>query len=122
MEFKDRLKSLRQQAGLTQGELGKKLGLSPSIVGMYEQGRRSPTYEGMEQIADIFNVDIDYLTGKETKSAYYSDPETQRIAEAIANKPGLKVLFSAAKDSSPESLTAAAAVLEALKKQEQGDD
>ena len=35
-----RIAALRRQAGMNQGELAKKLGISPSTVGMYEQGRR----------------------------------------------------------------------------------
>ena len=31
------LKKLREEKGLTQSELGKKLDISPSTVGMYEQ-------------------------------------------------------------------------------------
>ena len=37
-----RIAALRRQAGMNQGELAKKLGISPSAVGMYEQGRREP--------------------------------------------------------------------------------
>lgn len=33
-----RIAALRRQAGMNQGELAKKLGISPSTVGMYEQG------------------------------------------------------------------------------------
>lgn len=31
---------------------------------MYERGAREPSYEALEQIADYFNVDMDYLLGK----------------------------------------------------------
>ena len=33
---------------------------------MYESGAREPDYETLESIADIFNVDIDYLLGRTT--------------------------------------------------------
>ena len=40
--FAKRIKELRIKKGYTQAQLGEKLGISPSAVGMYEQGRRQP--------------------------------------------------------------------------------
>lgn len=60
-EFNKVLKSLRLDDGLTQKELGKKLGLSGSAISMYERGEREPELEVLEIIADFFNVTIDYL-------------------------------------------------------------
>ena len=57
------LKNLRLSRNITQGELAAKLGISRSAVGMYETGGREPDFEMMEAIADIFNVDMDYLMG-----------------------------------------------------------
>ena len=37
-----RIAALRRDAGWSQAELGKRLGVSASAVGMYEQGRREP--------------------------------------------------------------------------------
>ena len=53
-EFKDRLKQMRQSAGLTQSELAEKLGVSTSTVSMYEVGSRKPSFEILEQLADFF--------------------------------------------------------------------
>lgn len=58
------LKNLRTSRGITQGELAMMLDVSRSTVGMYETGGREPDFETMEAIADIFNVDMDYLMGR----------------------------------------------------------
>mgnify|MGYP000957599873 FL=1 len=58
------LKELRNKNGLTQEQLAANLGVSKSLISMYENGHRMPTIEGLEQIADYFNVDINYLRGK----------------------------------------------------------
>lgn len=55
------LKKLREGKGLTQSELGKELGISPSTVGMYEQGRRVPDVPILKKMSAFFNVSIDYL-------------------------------------------------------------
>lgn len=62
--FSDRLRQLRNQKGLSQMELSKLLKISKSSVNMYERGEREPGLEMLELIADIFNVDMDYLLGK----------------------------------------------------------
>ena len=40
------------------------LKVSRSTIGMYETGSREPDFETCEAIADIFNVDMDYLLGR----------------------------------------------------------
>lgn len=60
-----RLKELREKHGYTQDELAKRLNTSRSRIGMYEQGKRQPDFEMQEAIADLFNVSIDYLFGRD---------------------------------------------------------
>ena len=59
-----RIKLLREEMGLKQEELAKKLSVSPSAIGMYERGLREPNNELTLRIANFFNVSIDYLLGK----------------------------------------------------------
>jgi len=60
-DFAKRLKDLRNERGYTQEELAKLLNTSRSTIGMYEQGKREPNFEMQEAIADLFNVNMDYL-------------------------------------------------------------
>lgn len=61
--FKDELKRLREQRGLSQAKLAELLNLSASTIGMYETGEREPrNIETLELIADFFNVNLDRLT------------------------------------------------------------
>ncbi len=70
-DIKDRIISLRLEKNMTQSQLAKALKISPSSIGMYEQGRRKPSYELLEEISDYFNVDMDYLMGRsEIKNRY----------------------------------------------------
>lgn len=59
--FADKLKKLRKDKHLTQGELASFLGISASAVGMYEQSRRSPSISDVSAIAKFFGVTTDYL-------------------------------------------------------------
>nr|DAG63528.1 MAG TPA: Repressor protein CI [Caudoviricetes sp.] len=62
--FAERLKSLRRETGWSQQRLADELKLSKSSVNMYERGEREPSFETMETIADLFNVDMNYLYGR----------------------------------------------------------
>lgn len=60
-----RIAVLRREAGLNQQELAKRLGISPSAVGMYEQGRREPSAQMLVAMAEVFGVSTDFLlTGR----------------------------------------------------------
>lgn len=62
-----RIAALRRREGWSQAELAEKLGISPSAVGMYEQGRREPSAQLLVALAKTFQVSTDYLlTGQPT--------------------------------------------------------
>ena len=56
--FKDELKKLRLQKGWTQEKLAEIMNVGKSTISMYENGNRTPDFETLEEIADIFNVDL----------------------------------------------------------------
>lgn len=76
------LKSLRTSFGMTQNQLADRLNISRSAIGMYEKGTREPDYETLESIADIFNVDIDYLLGRTYKTTMLPEHLSQNAKDA----------------------------------------
>ena len=61
-DFGNRLKKLRQSAGLTQAELADMMGVVPSAVGKYERLPDAfPSIEVLIKLADYFKVSTDYL-------------------------------------------------------------
>lgn len=56
-----RIASLRRGSGLSQAELARRLHISASAMGMYEQGRREPSVDILVAIAQEFGVTLDYL-------------------------------------------------------------
>ena len=60
-----RIAILRVDKGWSQAELAKRIGVSASAVGMYEQGRREPSLALLVCLAQALDVTTDYLlTGK----------------------------------------------------------
>lgn len=69
-----RIKELREEKGLTQAQLAKKIGISSSTIAMIESGAREGSLKNLTKIADFFGVTIDYLEGNvEYKEALVSN-------------------------------------------------
>ncbi|MDY2986004.1 MAG: helix-turn-helix transcriptional regulator [Peptoniphilus sp.] len=68
LSFGARLKNLRISSDMTQLDLSKKLNVSRATVGRYETEERFPDKETLIKLADIFNVSLDFLLGREYKN------------------------------------------------------
>lgn len=79
MPFKDMLKSLREERGLSQDELARLTQLSKSTISMYENGNREPKFETLEVIADFFNVDMNTLLDKKQPIMVLTQQEETHI-------------------------------------------
>ncbi len=58
-----RIRKLRKKNYMSQAELAKKIGVSASAIGMYEQNRRTPDNDTLREFCEIFGVTSDYLLG-----------------------------------------------------------
>lgn len=63
--FPQRLKELRLKKGLTQTELGEKVGVKQNTFTNWENGKREPSFENLVKLADLFDVSLDWLFGRE---------------------------------------------------------
>lgn len=63
VNFGDKLKTFRTNAGMSQTELAKRLNISKSVVSYYEKAERSPSPDVLIKLADIFHVSTDYMLG-----------------------------------------------------------
>jgi len=63
--FAKRLRAQRMKHAYTQQQMAEFLSLSLNAYQKYEQSERMPPYETMIKIADLFNISIDYLLGRD---------------------------------------------------------
>ena len=108
MPFGKVLKSLRIRNKMTQKQLADVLHVSESRIGMYEREQREPDFEMLETIADYFNVDMDFLTGRSEIERQYSFPEGKTT---ISLSPEEEALVADYRDASEEIRGAAAGML-----------
>ncbi len=63
--FKEKLRELRLEKGLSQGKLALQLNVSKQNISDWENGKSETSFELLVKIADFFEVTTDYLLGRE---------------------------------------------------------
>ena len=58
------LKFLRNTAGLTQSEVANKIGIAQQTYAGYESGRHQPNVEILIRLADVYDMPLDYISGR----------------------------------------------------------
>ena len=100
----ERLRQLREENKLSQKELAKYLGVTGRTISYYEYGKRFPSPETLNRIADYFNVSLDWLFGRtnirtpiakvaeKNSNREYNDPYSNNHEYYISEKELLEFL------------------------------
>ena len=120
MSMAERIKELRLAAGLTQEELGEKIGLQKSAIAKYENGRvENIKRSTIQALADLFGVKPSYILGfdeDDEPAPYYLDPRAAELAQELYTRPEIRVLFDASHKATTEDILMAADLLDRLSK------
>ena len=68
MTFQEQLITLRKRKGLSQEQLGEKLGVTRQTISKWELGLTTPEMDKLIQLSDLFQISIDELVGRSTGS------------------------------------------------------
>lgn len=97
VDFGQRLKELRVQAGMTQLQLAQRMGVTKSVVSFYELQERTPSPDILVKLSGIFKVSTDYLLGidpRETIDISGLSREDIAIMRALAESLRQKSLYN----------------------------
>ena len=84
-DFGERLRKLRTNRDMSQGELAAQLGVVPSSVGKYERVAGSfPSVEILIKISDFFGVTLDYLLKGETATPSVENNSTLEFSSSFS--------------------------------------
>ena len=64
-KFHEKLKELRKEKGFTQQEVADICGVKQTVYAKWEIGVNKPTLEGIVNLADFFEVSLDWLVGRD---------------------------------------------------------
>ena len=82
-----RIKELREQAGLSQAQLARRLDVTRSSVNAWEMGISTPTTQYVVAMARLFHVTVDYLLSLESCHTLvlnnYSTEELQLVYSLV---------------------------------------
>lgn len=78
--FAQRLKQLRAENQMTQVQLAEKLGVSKGTVAMWETDKRSPSFEMLAEMTNLFDRRMDYILG------YSDDPSSPKPTDEEMNQ------------------------------------
>jgi len=80
--FAQRLKQLRADKAINQIQLAQEMGVTQGTVGKWETGKRVPDTQMLIQLADFFDVTLDYLFGRKDYKA-----QLAMVARNLENVP-----------------------------------
>lgn len=122
------LRMLRKEAGLTQAEFGKRIGVSKQAISNYEADIRMPDYETLEAICDVLNKPMGFFMDKNEQrenvalslhnepQAWLDDDGIWKLREALRRSEGMRMLFDATKDATEEDLLRTVEIVNSLKR------
>ena len=87
--FGSRLHSAREAAGLTQSQVAEKLGITQTAYALWERRSVALRPEQIIRVAEVLNVPIDFLFGKDSKPSGRggSVSKLQKLLEAASSLP-----------------------------------
>jgi len=78
-----RIAALRKAKGWSQAELARLLKISPSAVGMYEQGRREPALSLLVSMSELFAVTTDFLLTGRVRNELDGERARQAVSQCV---------------------------------------
>lgn len=90
--FHLRLKAVRQQAGFSQEDMAKKLGLATPTYSAMERGVSQATISHLSAICSVLDISSDYLLGV-TNQPYGVESMSRRIDEEVHEANRLRAVI-----------------------------
>lgn len=90
MKF-ERIKNLREDSDLLQKDVAKMLGISQQYYSEYEQGNKTMPVSQLMELAEYYDVSLDYLVGLTDEKEPYTKSKAARMLRNKVNKNSKKI-------------------------------
>lgn len=123
-EIGKRIRSRREELGMTQEELASKLGYkNKSTIAKIENGTNDIVQSKVKAFAHALSTSVSYLMGwdsseddstsdQQADESYYIDEKAREIAEFMHKNPDYSALFDASRKVKPENLEIVKQIIE----------
>jgi transcriptional regulator with XRE-family HTH domain len=78
-----RLREARELKRLKQIDVAPLIGITSQALSNYERGDRDPDTDTLNKLADIYNVTVDYLLGRDTPLTHPKETNLKDLAEFL---------------------------------------
>ncbi len=111
----DRFEQLRRSKGITKKFIAQSLGRSATLCQDWKQRKSQPSQAQLRQVADILDTTPAYLMGETEEPSSSAGDEMTQLLTALREREDMRMLFSLAKDASPEDVRQAVKIIKALR-------
>lgn len=114
----NRFEQLRSAKGITKKFIAQALGRSSTICQDWKQQKSQPNPEQLHRVAEILDTTPAYLSGEtdDPSPVPAADRELEALLTALREREDMRMLFSLARDASPEDVRQAVKIIEALRR------
>ena len=84
--FGQRLSRIRKEKEFTQNDIADKVGVTSQAVSKWENDLASPDIDILLKLADIFDISVDELLGKETKTTVLNEKPSKKDIDKMLLK------------------------------------
>lgn len=116
----ERIETLRNAKGISQGKLEKELGFSNGSISKWKNSMPKP--DRLQKIADYFGVTMEYLVTGEEQQGYYLNEETAKLAQEMFEDPDMRSLFDMKRNMNPDRFRAHIKFMKELYEKERGSE
>ena len=114
----NRLRELR--AGrYTQADMAELLGVGRTTYTKYERGDIRLSAEVLEKLAQVFDVSVDYILGRDERED--EEAELWALRDALRRDPERRMLFSLARSATLDEVRQAVTIIDALRRANGGE-
>lgn len=113
MSLGQRLKAERERRNWSQKFVAEKVGITNTVLSNYERNYRDPDTETLRKLADLYEVSVDYLLGRDNKNGLPELTEKderdiakrmEKIKKDLAGDDGLSFFGEPLSEDAKESL------------------
>ena len=114
--FGRNLRRIMAEREITQAQMSRDLDIPKTTISGWMNGKRAPKMSMFDKICNYLSCKRSDLMEPHTgKSHYYTNPETEQIAQYIYENSDMRLLFDAARGSNSDNLKLAAEMLKRMK-------
>lgn len=110
------LRKLRKYNRLTMKQLGDLVGVTESAIGLYETGKRKPSYEMLLKLSEALGCTVDDIVRGDEKSPSEEDELVEEL-QMLRDDPGRRALLHATRGMTPEQVKQMTEFLKGMKRQ-----